>query len=250
MAGNTRDILQQYLYYFGVWEPDMTAFIRRVLAFGDVFIDVGANIGYFSLLAARCVSRSGRVVSIEASPRIYADLVANVSRNRRSNIRTLNLAAADKPGRVSIFPGPDGNCGASTILANGVNVEREAEVVAVAIDDILTTEEADSAKLIKIDVEGAEVAVIAGMKQLITSGRLDRKFLVEVHAEALAAQGLSPSDVIAPFDRAGYQTFVLDNDYDTWRYLYPGSARKPRPLQEPIQWDANLLFSRTDPRKV
>ena len=73
---------------------------------------------------------------------------------------------------------------------------------------------------------------------------------LEASLEALAAQGLSPSDVIAPFDRAGYQTFVLDNDYDTWRYLYPGSARKPRPLQEPIQWDANLLFSRTDPRKV
>src|SRR5262249_59237800 len=92
MAGNTRDFLQQYLYYFGVWEPDITALIKRRLRLGNCFVDIGANIGYFTLLAARQVGTTGRVVSIEASPAVYSPLTANVRRNRLTQVRALNVA--------------------------------------------------------------------------------------------------------------------------------------------------------------
>lgn len=70
IAGDTRDILHQYIYYFGVWEPHLTNWIGQQLAPGDTFIDVGANVGYFSLLASRLVGKSGVVVAIEPSPTI------------------------------------------------------------------------------------------------------------------------------------------------------------------------------------
>jgi hypothetical protein len=73
IAGDTRDIVQQHIYYFGVWEPNLTRWIVRRLAPGDVFIDVGANVGYYSLqrcsanllLASKLVGQSCSVVAIE-----------------------------------------------------------------------------------------------------------------------------------------------------------------------------------------
>ena len=101
IAGSTRDILQQYLYYFGAWEPQVSSFIRDRLKPGDSFIDVGANIGYFSLLASRLVGRGGPVVSVEASPSIHHDLAENIRRNGAA-IRAVNRAASDKAGVLKL----------------------------------------------------------------------------------------------------------------------------------------------------
>jgi hypothetical protein len=64
------DVIQRYIFYFGVWEPMISHVTEQMLHKGDVYVDVGANIGYCSLLASNCVGGSGRVVSIEASPTI------------------------------------------------------------------------------------------------------------------------------------------------------------------------------------
>ena len=64
-----RDLIQRMILHFGVWEPDVSRVIEQSLAPGDVFVDIGANIGYDTLLASSCVGPTGRVVSIEASPR-------------------------------------------------------------------------------------------------------------------------------------------------------------------------------------
>src|SRR2546426_1213516 len=81
IAGNTREMLQQFIYYFGVWEPHLTRWIAQRLAPGDTFVDVGANIGYFSLLASKVVRDSGTVVAIEPSPSIFSRMQSNLARN-------------------------------------------------------------------------------------------------------------------------------------------------------------------------
>src|SRR4051794_22516198 len=81
MAGNTADMIQRYLYLFGVWEPALTAWLRPRLLPGRTFVDVGANIGYFSLLAARLGGATSRVVAVEALPATFALLKDNVARN-------------------------------------------------------------------------------------------------------------------------------------------------------------------------
>lgn len=72
---DTQDLIQRYLYLFGAWEPHLTGWLRRRLRPGDGFVDVGANIGVFSVLAARLVGESGRVVAIEASADVHRRLV-------------------------------------------------------------------------------------------------------------------------------------------------------------------------------
>ena len=78
MQGNTQDLIQRYLYWFGVWEPQLTCWIKSRLPPRRVFVDVGANIGYYSLLAASLVGDDGQVVAIEASPSIYRLLCNNL----------------------------------------------------------------------------------------------------------------------------------------------------------------------------
>src|SRR5208282_4953475 len=68
MYCNTSDLIQFFIFHFGVWEPDVSRVIERNLDLGDVFVDAGANVGYYTLLGSRRVGPSGKVISIEASP--------------------------------------------------------------------------------------------------------------------------------------------------------------------------------------
>ena len=101
MKGTTSDVIQRYIYYFGTWEPNVGAFLRDRLKPGDVFVDVGANIGYFTLLGAKLVGRQGHVVAIEASASASEHLKANVTRNRFDDlVRCVHAAASDCEGIV------------------------------------------------------------------------------------------------------------------------------------------------------
>src|SRR5271154_1682751 len=93
-----QDIIQEKIVYFDEWEPNLTAFLNRRLKSGDVFIDIGANIGYYSLLAERRVGPGGSVLAIEASPSIYDLLRKNISLNEGQRIRAVHRAVTDYEG--------------------------------------------------------------------------------------------------------------------------------------------------------
>ncbi|HSB70840.1 MAG TPA: FkbM family methyltransferase [Candidatus Methylomirabilis sp.] len=245
IAGDTSDIIQQYIYYFGVWEPHLTRWIGLRLAPGDTFIDVGANIGYFSLLASKLVGDSGVVVAIEASPRTFGLLQANLARNLAQNVRTVNVAASDRKGRVGLFRGPDDNIGLTTVLGDP-RLAFECEVDAAPLSHLLRPEEAQTARLIKIDVEGAEWSVVAGMDSLLRAGRRDLEVIVEVTPEHLAQQGKRPEDLVRVFRDAGFQAYRLENDYSPQSYLPPCAERRPERIRTPIQWQTDVVFSRQD----
>ena len=99
------DIVQTYVYLFGTWEPDLTAFMRRRLRLGDTFIDVGASIGYLSALASRLVGPHGVVVAIEPAPIASAALQETVAVNDLTNIRLVAAAAWDRDGELPLFVG-------------------------------------------------------------------------------------------------------------------------------------------------
>ena len=81
MHGHTADLIQRYVYYFGVWEPTISQWFKGYVRPGDIVVDVGANIGWYTLLAAQRVGPEGQVVAIEASPTIAEHLRANLALN-------------------------------------------------------------------------------------------------------------------------------------------------------------------------
>ena len=87
------DLISTTIYLTGRWEPLITRYIRANLKRGDTFVDVGANIGYYDLIASRIVAQTGRVFAIEASPSIYSRLVRNLALNNCTNITAIHAAA-------------------------------------------------------------------------------------------------------------------------------------------------------------
>jgi FkbM family methyltransferase len=249
MRGDSADIIGQYIYYFGLWEPDITAWVRRRLARGDVFLDVGANIGYYSLLASRMVGPHGSVVAVEASPTTFRVLLDNVAMNGVANVRALNLAASEHPGRVKLYRGSEYHSGLATVVEERgfeLGAEVEAEVPAAPLNSILSAEEMRRLRLAKIDVEGAEAQVVAGMGSLIERGRPDLEIIIEIDPVRLERQGTSAEAVLAPFFRAGYHAYVLANDYSPYAYMRRNPNPRAARLHRPLKDYADVALSRED----
>jgi FkbM family methyltransferase len=249
IEGNSRDILQQYIYYFGIWEPHLTHFVRQRLRAGDTFIDVGANVGYYSLLASRLVCASGTVVAIDASPRIFATLLKNLRRNGATNVRTVNVAVSDRTGIVRLFEGPDTNRGLTTIVeGEGLRYgcRFECEIPSAPLSAILSAREIQTARLIKIDVEGAEWSVVAELAKLLPQTRDDLECIVEIDPARLARDRRCPEDVLALFRNAGFYPYQLQNNYSATSYLDRSVTISPYRLTTTIDHEMDLLFSRQD----
>jgi FkbM family methyltransferase len=247
ISGNTIDHIQRRIYYFGTWEPNLTAFLMRRLSPGDLFVDVGANIGYFSLLAAKLVGTSGKVLAIEASPSIFAKLANNLKHNNLDNVVALNLAASDSSGVTNVYLGPEVNIGQTTVL----KTERyrvECEIPCRRLDDILSSKDLQRAKIIKIDVEGAEWAVMTGLLPLLKSFPQTLEVVIEINPRRLATLGKNAGEILQMFDSTGFNAYELENDYSDASYLSSLSGKRPTRLKHSIDERAavDLVFSKKD----
>ena len=243
---NTADFIDRFIYYVGVWEPNVVAFVSRRLARGDVFVDVGANIGHHTLLASSLVG-DGTVVAIEASPRVFRILEANLARNNAKNVRAINVGASDKAGAIRLYQGYERNLGSTTVFPVG---ELECEVQALPLDEILTPEELSRARVIKIDVEGAEATVLKGMRHIIEHGRPDLEILVELDRDRLTSQQSSLDHVIAEFRSNGFFPYSLENDYDMKHNFQPRPVVRPTRFERPLTAQVDMVFSRVDANEL
>src|SRR3954466_14688534 len=109
------DIFGTYIAYFGIWEPNLTSWLEGRLRPGDVFVDVGANVGYFPLLASRLVGTEGRVVAVEPFPRTNAVLRRNVAASGVENVRVEDVAVWDSSAELELFGASDRIVGGTTL---------------------------------------------------------------------------------------------------------------------------------------
>lgn len=249
MAGDTRDIIQQYIYYFGIWEPNLTHWMVQRLAPGDTFIDVGANVGYYSLLASQLVGKHGAVVAIEASPAIFKTLQGNLALNYTENVRAVNVAVYDSNTVLKVFRGSEYEVGQTTILeseAVKLGFHIECEVTAAPLSAILRRQEMQNARLIKVDVEGAEWSVVQGMRPLLNSSRTDLEIIIEINPARLAQRGKKPEDLLNILLDAGFYAYRLENDYSALSYLVPNMDKRPTRIHNEIESSTDVVFSRYD----
>lgn len=244
MNGDSRDLIQQWLYYFGVWEPWLTTFVERRLRPGDTFVDVGANIGYYALVGSALVGRSGHAVAIEASPTIFESLERNVVTSGAANVRTVNAAALGERSTIRLYRGNAANSGETTVV-EGYDGEFECEVRAAPLQELLTAEEIASARLIKIDTEGAEYSILSGFDGFDRL-RPDAELVVEMHPTYLAQRGESLDGVLAVMDKAGFVPYVLEEEFWAPGYLSGNPFQPPRRLESShlVEDGTVLVFSR------
>lgn len=253
------DMIQTYLYLFEIWEPDLSAFIDDRLQSGGTFVDVGANIGYHTLLAAKRLAGQvggagqGGGVAIESSPKVFALLEHSLeSNNLQQNVRTVNKAASETVGVLPLFEGPDQNIGLSTTVQTR-GLPSEGEIPAAPLGDLLKADEIASARLVKIDVEGAEGAVLAGMNSFLDQCPQEVELLVELSPEWWEDQTLTPQAVLQPFLDRGFHVYEIENNLWPWRYLWPQDVSRPRRLKQSLTERVqrlDLVLSRTDAEQL
>ena len=240
-----RDIIQRCIFYFGVWEPNVSRVIDRRLGKNDLFVDVGANIGYHTLLASKVVGAGGSVVAFDASPTVFCRLIANVESNHATNVRAVNVAISDHEGDVVVYSGPIHNTGRTTTLAAS-GLPEEATVRCAPLDVLLTPDERSRVKLLKIDIEGAEHSVMSRVLETLGEYSPNMELIVELSS----VDGLEwerRNETFETFLQKGFHAYMLDNPYDAGFYLY---WRKLEPPQEIFKYpsaQADVFFTRTPP---
>ncbi|MEV2252128.1 FkbM family methyltransferase [Streptomyces sp. NPDC050147] len=246
-ACDSRDLIQRFISLYGVWEPHMTRWLQSRLGSGDTFIDVGANVGYFAVLGSRLVGSKGRVVAIEASPTFHNRVLQHVELNDCDNVRAVNAAVSDSHKKLTFVLASSNNMGANSIVPYDGPAESSFEMEARPLPEILDEDELSRARVIKIDVEGAEGGVVRGLAPALGRLRPDVELAVEVTPDRMAQLGDSIDELLETMARHGFRTYRLPTDYRPENY--PRALRRPEP---PIRWrgpvvgETELIFSRVD----
>jgi FkbM family methyltransferase len=166
-------------YALGTSEPHVQRFLAVNLRAGQVFYDVGANVGFLTLVGARAVGHSGRVYSFEPLPDNVAAMKHNVGLNRLSQVEIIEAAVADESGssEFAIGTSTTGRLGTS----DGATENRHLLVRTVSLDDAVNEIGFAPPDVVKIDVEGAESRVLSGMASVISAFR--PVILCEIHEQ-------------------------------------------------------------------
>ena len=202
---DTRDrVIATQLLGGGAWEPSETSAFLAHVRRGMCVLDVGANLGYYTLLAARAVGPSGRVIAFEPEPRNFALLARNVAENGFTNVRLVQAAASNRAGLARLHL-DEANFGAHSFEAGSVRTPsgRSVEVETVPLDAF--ADEARSFEagiLVKIDVQGAEALVLEGMPRLLALPGI--ALLLELWPEALARANADAGSLLAALESLGF----------------------------------------------
>ena len=305
---NHADILSEWLLLTGTWQNALTAYLQRALLPGDTLVDVGANTGYFSLLGASLVGATGSVVAVEACPRTYERLLANLALNPKlaAAVTPVHAAATEIEGELTLYQhrreplynttvagagaggvaaAPDvwallqssGALGAAGV-AGGAAAAAEVSRLAVSsvwqttrvrgapLDALLSGAQLRKARVLKVDVEGAEWAVLQGARRLLSSadddggggGAPTLEVVVEVTPKWLALQQSSVKRLFEHMRALGYHAYLLPaDDYEISVALPMARAPPPPPRRlrdarrlfdgrEDANRQADVVFSRRD----
>jgi FkbM family methyltransferase len=206
LALDLSDWLGQHVYATGDYEPYTSHVIHSLLKSGDTFIDIGANIGYFSLLAASKVGPQGTVYCFEPIPHIREQLIANLALNNYTSAHVRPEALSDTEGQSLFYLGPSTHRGISSL--------REFKEASEAIH--VTTIRLDSLQIntpvhfIKMDIEGAEGCALRGMSGLLSSYHPD--LVIEMSNPYLAHFGDSGTTIDRFLRSYGYRGYVISQD--------------------------------------
>lgn len=193
----------------GLWEPYETSLVLELLKPGDVLVDVGANIGYFSILAASVVGDSGQVIAFEPDPENYALFDASIKLNEfeeRIEACEAGLSVSDSYGNLylstdnlgdhQIYSGEPGRQSLPITLYNGADFLRSR---------------IERLDLLKVDTQGSEFAVMQGLMPLLQELHQPPQILIELTPYSLQEAGDSGRALINLLDQLGQPLWIIDH---------------------------------------
>lgn len=191
------------------YEQEEKEIFKRIVEPGMVVVDVGANIGDYTLLAARGVGPTGLVYAVEPEPHNFSLLTRNVAENGYANVRCLNMALAGEAGRLTLHVDPANYGGSSLIASNVPGTAKAVDVETDTLDHMLATNRPPRpVGLIKMDAQGAEAGIMEGA--LRTLEIPDLCLILEFWPYGLRNFRSDPAAFLDLFRGRGFEMRVID----------------------------------------
>lgn len=189
------DVIAPEILAYGFHEKYETELLKKIIKPSMVFVDIGANIGYYSLVAAKLVGQSGKVYAFEPDPINYSLLLSNIETNHFTNIVPIQKAVSNQAGSVKLVL-DRGNFGAHTLSESNIQTERRGfvEVEAITLDAFFKAEGNSTVDFIKMDVQGSEGRVIEKAHHILKHN--DLKILMEFWPQGLRNMGTDPVELL------------------------------------------------------
>jgi len=199
-----------------VFEPYTTEVIKQNISNGDLVMDIGANIGYFTLIMAKGIKENGKVFSFEPEPKNFELLKKNVEINNYSNVILEKKAIGNKTGIAKLYLADRKNnifhSGMHRIFRSDLvsQISNPVSINIIKLDDYLQDlKSIKKIRLIKIDVEGAEFDVLKGMSKILDENK-GIKIVMEFSSENLEDYGSNPSDVMDFLINKGFKLSIIN----------------------------------------
>ena len=196
------------MYRYGYSDPELDL-VRHLLKPGDVFVDGGANVGLYSLVAAARVGQFGKVISFEPAIDTRRRLVGNCSANAYPWIEIRPEALGHEKGFAQFISFDGNRSGVSSFAPESSSFGKKVEVVVTTLDLALEGLDLKSLRLIKLDLEGAELKALQGSLTVLKNSNTD--IFIEIEPSHLQRQGSSAEEVFHFFDSLGFRPYQLQS---------------------------------------
>lgn len=206
MNVNATDHIQKSIFWYGAYEKNVSLFWQRLVQEDSVVLDIGANIGYFSLLAA-AKAKKGKVFSMEPVSAFRKCLKENLALNALTNVTVLPYCVSDESGWTEIFLAESDNLGMSGLTPSENFSGKKERVECIVVDDWRRQNAIPKIQLLKIDIEGAEKKALAGMAGLLQTDQ--PIVLIEIIESLLQNFESSAADVYALLQRHQYTPYEI-----------------------------------------
>ena len=245
----THRIIYGFLNDGALYEEDLCHLFFRLLAPGDVFIDVGAHIGFFTLLASRLVGPSGKVIAVEGEEVNFHRINNHKNLNDAANIMAVNAVVSEKEGPCRFFINSD-NDGGHALWDPGAHPfnkisaqsPQPIEMPGVTLDSLTREHDLRRVRAIKIDTEGAELLVLRGGRGLLETSR-NLFVACELNGFGLKQLGFSQEDLRSHMLDLGYETFAVSKNGTLPKLIPEGITITSESIQ-------NILFARLESLKT
>lgn len=210
-----KSAIAKFLGIKGSYEEETTKLFSEILREGMTVLDLGANIGYYSLLAGRQVGEKGRVFAFEPYHETFSLLQKNIEANGLNNVIPVEKAVSNQCGKQKLFLASD----PGEHSLGGESGKKFIEVEVTTVDEFVKGQNI-SVDLVKMDVEGAEMHVLEGMAETISKNP-HMKIITEFGTKQLERNNCSPSVFLEKLMGYGFKLYAVDDDTHTRLLIIP-----------------------------
>jgi FkbM family methyltransferase len=194
-------------FILGEYEPEVSKVFLDSIDIGDTVIDIGAHIGYYTLLAARKVGPKGKVVAFEPEPNNFHLLSLNIKLNHYDNVIPIEKAVSNEESTVKLYLG-----GSSTnSVIKNYNISQNSNFITIKAINLDKFKGFGKIRLIKMDIEGAELLALKGMLELIDKNE-DLIIISEFNPSLLSQSGYSTKEYISLLNDCGFKIKVIESN--------------------------------------